>query len=203
MDFGRIVCAPCLLMFRIKKYSTSGEKYKNKLRGGVMIAANHIDFSDPFIVGTAFWYRRVYFLASEQIMSGSIRKILLKGIGCIKIDRNISDIEAVRKAVDILKDDKALTIFPQGGIKHSGHIDSIKSGTVLMAIKAGVPIIPMYSEKREHWYQRRIVVIADPIVCSEHYSGKMPSMADIEYISGLLLDSMEKCREVYEKEKSK
>lgn len=198
-DIGRIVCIPCLAIFRIKKYNTDGTKYNSILRGGNLIAANHIDFSDPFIVGTAFWYRRVFFLASEEIMDVKGRNILLRGIGCIRIDRNISDIEGVRRAVDILKSGRVLTVFPQGGIKAEGHIDSIKSGTILMALKSGVPIIPMYSEKRRHWYEPRRVVIGEKIDCREHCSGKFPSMADIEKISQLLLCSMEECRKTYDR----
>lgn len=198
-DIGRIVCAPCLAIFRIKKYNTEGKKYTNILRGGNLIAANHIDFSDPFIVGTTFWYRRVFFLASEEIMDVKGRNILLKGIGCIRIDRNISDIEGVRRAVDILKAGRVLTVFPQGGIKQEGQIDSIKSGTILMAIKAGVPIVPMYSEKRRHWYEFRCVVVGEAINCREHCRGKMPSMADIQKISELLLCRMQECRDTYNK----
>lgn len=198
-DIGRIVCAPCLAIFRIKKYRIDGKKYTDILRGGNLIAANHIDLSDPFTVGTAFWYRRVFFLASEEVMNVKIRNILLKGMGCIKIDRNISDIEGVRRAVDILKSGCVLTVFPQGGIRAEGHIDSIKSGTVLMAVKANVPIVPMYSEKRKHWYEPRRVVIGNTINCRDFLSGKMPTLADIEKISELLLNSMEECRSTYNK----
>ncbi len=198
-DIGRIVCIPCLFIYRIKKYRTDGKKYTDKLVGGNLIAANHIDFSDPFIVGTAFWYRRMFFLASEEIMSVKARNILLKGIGCIKIDRNISDIEGVRRAVDILKSGRILTVFPQGGIREEGHIDAIKSGTVLMAIKAGVPIVPMYSEKRRHWYNPRTVVIGEKIDCRDYSGGKMPTLADIQKISAVLLTRMKECCETYNK----
>ncbi len=197
MDFGRIVCWPCLLFFRIKRYDTNKNTYKKHIKGGVLVAANHIDFGDPFILGTTFWYRRVFFLASKEIMSKGLQNLLLREIGCIKIDRENSDIESIRKAVDTLKSGNMLGIFPQGGLKKAGELGAIKSGSVLIATRAGVPIIPMYSEKRRHWYERRIVVIGEPIVCNEHFSSKLPSLSDIKKISDILLERMEECRKIF------
>lgn len=198
MDMGRIVCAGTPLGYRLRKIHVSGEKYQGKLKGGAIIVANHVDFGDPFVLGTCFWYRRLFFLTAKEVMADPVRAILLKGIGCIRIDREISDIDAIRKCVAVLKEGKCLAVFPQGGIHREGEIEQIKSGAVLIAMQAGVPLLPVYSNKREHWWQRRRIVIGDPFDCREYCDKKFPGVADINRLSELLLEKMEACEKTYE-----
>lgn len=163
MDVARIVCIPLIAILRIKRYTPEGKKYSKKLVGGAIIAANHTAFIDPFVVGVTFWQRRLYFLAAEVVMQGKLRSFLLKGVGAIKIDRNSTDIEAIKKSIGVLKEGHPLLIFPQGGINKDDNVENIKSGAVLIALQAGVPIIPMHILPRSEWYKSRTVIIGNEI----------------------------------------
>lgn len=193
MDMARLVCAPLLLLYRMRRLTPSGEPYRNKIRGGAILAANHTSFSDTFQVGVAVWYRRMFFLAAEVVMRTKLRSWLLTGVGAIRIDRNCADIEAIRKAVDVLKQGHLLTVFPQGGITGREQIQSVKSGAVLIALQAGVPIIPIHICPSKHWYSRRCVVIGDPIDPRAYIQKKFPSTADIEKVSQVLMEEMNRC----------
>lgn len=192
-DMARLVCAPLLLFLRPNRLTPEGEKYKERLSGGAVLAANHTSMLDPFAVGVTFWYRRVFFFVAEVVMRGKLRPILLKGVGCIKVERSIADVEAIKKAIGILSQGYALTVFPQGAISEGEEVSSLKSGAVLMALRAGVPIIPMHIYKRKHWYQRLKVVIGKTIYPSEMVTKKIPGTADIERISKALMDEMNRC----------
>ena len=61
MDIGRVVCACFPLVFRLKRVTPTGERYKARVRGGAIVAANHTSFLDPLTVAVTFWYRRMYF----------------------------------------------------------------------------------------------------------------------------------------------
>ncbi len=187
------------LVFRMKKRDLEGKPYKERLRGGAILAMNHTSFLDPVIVSICFWYRRVFFLAGEAVMRGKLKSLLLKESGCIKIDRNISDLEAIKKCVSILKQGRPLCMFPQGSLRQQEEAVEVKSGAVLMALQAGVPIIPMYSPKREHWWKRKLVVIGKPMDCRDYVTKKIPSMGDIETASAALQEAMEACREASER----
>jgi 1-acyl-sn-glycerol-3-phosphate acyltransferase len=194
MDTARVVCSVLIPVFRMKRLTPDGEKYKGKIKGGAIIAANHTSFLDPFIVGVTFWYRRMHMLVAEIVMGGKFRSILLRGVGGIKIDRNIADLEAIKQSVEVLKGGRLLAIFPQGGINEQDDVDSIKSGAVFMALRASVPIIPMYIRPKKHWYDRRTVVIGETVYPNKLCSKKMPSTADIEAITKVLAENLAKCK---------
>lgn len=194
MDMARLVCAPLLLIYRMKRLTPTGEKYKGRIQGGAILAANHSGFSDPFLVGVAVWYRRTFFLAAEAVMKGKLRSWLLKGVGCIRIDRNEADIEAIRKATTVLKEGHLLTVFPQGGITEGEDVQALKSGSVLIALQAGVPIVPMHIYPKKHWYSRRVVVIGNTIDPKTYIQKKFPSTADIDRVSQILLEEMNRCK---------
>ncbi|MBO5892533.1 MAG: 1-acyl-sn-glycerol-3-phosphate acyltransferase [Oscillospiraceae bacterium] len=193
MDIARVVCTPLLLVYRMKRLTPEGKKYTHHIQGGAILAANHSSFADPFLLGVAVWYRRLYFLAAEIVMQGKLRCLLLKGVGAIKIDRNAADIEAMHKSVDILKHGYLLSIFPQGGISESEQIETLKSGVVLIALQAGVPIIPMHVVPAEHWYSRRTVVIGDPLDPKAYIQKKFPTTTDIEQVTHKLMEEMNRC----------
>jgi len=194
MDLARLVCSILLPILRIKKITPDGKKYSNTIRGGAIIAANHISFLDPFIVGVSIWYRRLYFLVAEIVMQGKLRTLLLKGVGAIKIDRNGTDIEAINQSVNCLKKGYVLTVFPQGQIQRDDDIADIKSGAILMALKAEVPIIPMHILPRKKWYHMRTVVIGNVINPKDFCTKKMPSIADIKNISDALIEELIRCK---------
>ena len=193
MDMARLVCSPLMLWYRMKRLTPQGEAYTTRFRGGAVVAANHTSFSDPFLVGVAFWYRRLFFLAAEAVVKGKLRSFLLKGAGAIRIDRNAADIEAIRKSVDVLKKGHLLAIFPQGQLSGAEEIQSVKSGAVLIALQAGVPIIPMYICPKDHWYSRRKVIVGEPLDPKAYIEKKFPSTADIDRVSQKLVEAMNQC----------
>ena len=194
MDIARLVCAVLVPILRIKRITPEGEKYRSRIKGGAIIAANHTSFLDPFIVGVTFWYRRLHFLVAEVVMGGKMRSFLLRGVGAIKIDRNSADIEAITKSVNKLKQGYLLSVFPQGGINRQGEIDSVKSGAVLMAIRSNTPIIPMYIAPRKHWYNPRTVVIGNTVYPKQICNKAFPNASDIKNITDILAEELNRCK---------
>lgn len=193
MDMARIVCALLPLVLRLHKITPEDETYKEKLKGGAILVANHTSFIDPFLVATTFWYRRVFFLVAEIVMKGKLKSWLLRGVGSIKIDRSVADIEAIRRSVAVLKEGRVLVVFPQGGIMQDEQVETIKSGAVLMALQANVPIIPMHISTRPHWYNRRKVIIGNTIEPTKIITKKFPSTADITAVSDMVMAEMNRC----------
>lgn len=200
MDMARIVCIPLLLIFRMKRIDTNGNPYKKFPLGAAVIASNHTGFVDPFLTGVCFYKRRMYFLASKEVMGSRLRAWLLRGVGCIKIDRKSFDLEAIKTAVNVLKKKQSLlTIYPQGEIQNDEELKQVKNGAALIAAQASAPIIPVYIPKKENFFVRRTAVIGEAINPLELCTKKIPSLQDIENISLKMLDGLNECREAYNK----
>lgn len=195
MDLGRIVSSSMPLWFRLRKIYVS-DTAKEKIRNGALIAANHTNFYDPLMLGCCFWYRRMFFLTAEVVMQKKTVGGLLKGMGCIKIDRSICDMDAIRKAVSVLKEGHMLSVFPQGGIDREEDVSAIKSGVVLMAMQAKVPIVPVYVYRKANRKERNCIVIGEPIAPLQ--GGMMSNMADISTYTDLVLEKMSECRTLFE-----
>jgi 1-acyl-sn-glycerol-3-phosphate acyltransferase len=201
MDLGRFLFIFFSeIIFRVRTYDVNGKRFRKFVKGGAIIAGNHSGFRDPLVLGVAFFYRRSRFLTSEAVMRNPLLNFLMKNLGCIRIDRNISDIESIKKCIDVLKDDNLLIMFPQGRIERDNDVEAIKSGATLMALRANVPIIPAYISKKKHWYNTQKIVIGEPLNIKDYSTGKIPSMKDINNFSNILLQKMEECESVFKKD---
>ncbi len=63
--------------------------------------------------------------------------------GQIPIDEKELNLAGVKKAIKTLKSGMSLMVFPEGGRTNDGQIKKFQAGAFYMAIKAGVPIVPM------------------------------------------------------------
>ena len=57
----------CLIWYRIKKIY-DGPEAKKRIKGGAFISSNHVGFSDPFILLTAFLSRRLHFVFMSELI---------------------------------------------------------------------------------------------------------------------------------------
>ena len=193
MDLARALMLLLIPFYRVKRiYLGAPEAVKALKKSGVILAANHTGFQDPLIVANTFWTRRVFYVVAEVVMQSNIRSFFLKGAGCIRIDRNITDTKAIKDCVNVLKEGFALTLFPQGGIKDEG--SEFKSGIALIASLAKTPILPMFMIKRKNIFQRQKVVIGEPFYCSDYCEKKLPSIQDLEMITEKLFEKYEECK---------
>ncbi len=71
------------------------------------------------------------------------RAVLLRGF--VPVDRRDRDkaIEAVEAAVKRLKAGHSFLVFPEGTRSRDGRLQLFKKGAFVMAIKAGVPVVPI------------------------------------------------------------
>ena len=182
------------LIYRPKRIYISDKRPDKK--SGALVIANHSSFTDPVLIGISMG-RRMWYLAGELAMGNKLKSFLLTGCGCIGIDRNISDIDGIRKAVNVMKRGHYLLMFPQGRLERDGEIKKLKSGAVLMAWQAGVPILPVYIKKGAKWYNRAILMVGEEFHISDYCDKKMPSMKDIENLTDISEQKMHECEHAY------
>lgn len=80
--------------------------------GGVLLCANHIDNLDPPIVGITA-PRPVHFMAKAELFSVPVLGRIVRNLNAFPVKRGMSDREALRKGLSILKEGKVLGLFPE------------------------------------------------------------------------------------------
>lgn len=184
-DFVKITGAlPVLAWIRPKVIYPYG---RPKLKGAVLISANHRRFLDPIIVHTAIKWRRLHCLATTGLYDTKLKARFFKLMHCIEVDKNNFSIASFHDVVTRLEEGKAVVIFPEGQINDGTDkkVLAFKSGAVLMAHKSGAPILPMYIVKKEKWYQRQKIVVGELFDVGT-VLGRAPSIADLSEVSALL-----------------
>ena len=148
-----------MLWYRIKKIY-DGKEAKQRIKGGAFISSNHVGFSDPFILLTAFLSRRLHFVFMSELLKNKFQSWIYKNVFLsYPIDRNKPSFSTVKFLSQYVANGHVLGLFPEGHIKRDGEVDDFKGGVVLMAYLSGRPIIPVYHEKRKSiWHMTKLVI---------------------------------------------
>ncbi|MEU9674779.1 MULTISPECIES: lysophospholipid acyltransferase family protein [Streptomyces] len=116
--------------------------------GAAIVAGNHLSFSDHFLM-PAILKRRITFLAKAEYFTGPgikgrLTAAFFRSAGQIPVDRSGKDAgqAAIREGLGVLSKGELLGIYPEGTRSHDGRLYKGKVGVAVMAITAGVPVIP-------------------------------------------------------------
>ena len=116
--------------------------------GPVILASNHLSFSDHFF-GPLPLPRKVIFLAKSEYFTGRglkglISKAFFTGVGQIPIDRGGGEASerAIRTGLRVLAAGHVLGIYPEGTRSPDGRLYRGKTGVARLAIESGAPVVP-------------------------------------------------------------
>ena len=110
-------------------------------KGRILLAGNHTRWLDPVsLVGIT--KRQVHFLAKEELFHG-ITKPIVKGMGCVPVNRKIHDKSALEEAIHFLEADLCIGIFPEGTINRTKEvIMPFKIGAVKACHDTNTKLVP-------------------------------------------------------------
>ena len=109
--------------------------------GPVVVCGNHNHVHDqfPVILSTK---RMIHYMAKKEYFDGHFAWFF-KAAGCIPVDRSKKDNNATSLALEVLKEGKALGLFPEGTRnKTDKFLLPFKFGAVSMASKTNALIVP-------------------------------------------------------------
>ena len=111
--------------------------------GGVLLACNHMSRMDiPVLFLTPNRPEMTALVTTKYLKYPLLRWFIVTAEG-IWLDRDTADFSAFRNAVKALSDGKALGIAPEGTRSQTGQLIEGKPGTALLALRTGVPIVPV------------------------------------------------------------
>src|SRR5215210_6560254 len=130
---------PLLLVFF--RLGRMGREHIPK-RGGVLLAANHRSFLDPFVIACCT-LRPCYFMVKRELFEGRLQGWILNGLGAFPVCRGDSDEEAMETARQLLERGEAVTVFPEGTRIRRGSLERPRRGAGRLALETGVPVVPI------------------------------------------------------------
>jgi 1-acyl-sn-glycerol-3-phosphate acyltransferase len=133
------------------------EGLENIPEGGMVGVTNHLSSFDPLPILSTFPIRPVTIFAAIEHRRDFIAGWALDRLGSIWIDRDEPSREALRIAINELRNGTAMGIAPEGTRSKTGGLQKGKTGAVYLATRANVPILPSVvwgTEKIKHNLRR-------------------------------------------------
>lgn len=131
------------IVFRPKYYGVDNIPSE----GAVILAGNHTNNLDAaMMIGAP--KRIVHMMAKKELFSSKISNYFFRSMGCISVNRSIHDENAKSEAIDVLKNNEVLGIFPEGTVNKTLYKDNeqlllpFKYGAVSFAKKTNAYIVP-------------------------------------------------------------
>ena len=197
----------CLVIKLILKifwrFKRIGAEYIPK-NGGVIIASNHVAYVDPPFLGAAS-PRELFYLAKMELFSNALFGWLIRKYNAIPVTRGAFDRKAIYRAVELLREGKALLFFPEGTRSRGGKFLEPKLGLGKIALEAGVPIVPAYIHNSGNLFtsflKRKRLVISFDVPIRRSLLEKLPKDKEgyksigqeIMKKIGMIKEKIEKC----------
>ncbi len=189
--FAQFLVAPFFKIF----YPTKVLGKKNLPKGACIISSNHTSNFDAILFAINTWEKK-YYLAKKELFKNKLVGACAKGIGCVKIDRESADVNAIKNSLKLLKKGKKLVIFPEGTRAKSEDLElgQIKQGVSMFAIKAKVPVVPMYIARKPKAFHKTIIAIGEPFSLEQYY-GKRLDNEVLSAATAMVEEKMQALRE--------
>ena len=111
--------------------------------GPVLLVANHSSLLDPPLIGAAA-RRQLIFLAKVELFQFPLFGGLMRRLNARPVRRDGADPAALRTAMRVLEEGRALLIFPEGTRGDEGVIRPAKAGAGMLAVLSGASVVPVY-----------------------------------------------------------
>jgi 1-acyl-sn-glycerol-3-phosphate acyltransferase len=167
--------------------------------GGYVIAPSHRSMMDiPFIA----WLtpRQIRYMGKESLFKVPVLGTAFQALGGFPVARDGTDRKALREAIAMLQAGEPLLVYPEGTRQHGPKIQPLEPGAAYLALRAGVPIVPVGiagSEEilRSHGrhipsFHRVAMVVGKPLVSPPRDGGVVPR-AEVDALTAKLHDTLQ------------
>jgi long-chain acyl-CoA synthetase len=113
--------------------------------GPFILVANHASYFDAFILATALPYpvaQQVFYLGFETFFRNRILAWWARGVRVIPVDMDSYLVRALQASARILRDAKALCLFPEGERSADGRVRPFRKGTGILVRELRIPVLP-------------------------------------------------------------
>lgn len=130
------------LFFRVfYRFRVYGQEHF--FEGAAIIAANHVSFLDPPILGVS-WPEEVHFLAKQSLFKIPFLSWVIVKTNTHPLKGDTRDVAVLKAILQLLNEGKKVVLFPEGKRSFDNKLSPIKPGISLLISKTHAAIIPTY-----------------------------------------------------------
>jgi 1-acyl-sn-glycerol-3-phosphate acyltransferase len=112
-------------------------------RGPLIVVTNHINFLEAPLLYAMLYPRDIAGFAKTETWKVPFIGMLARVWECVPVNRDANDMNSMRLALEALGKGKLLNVMPEGTRSHDGRLAQGHAGVVAMALRSGVPILPV------------------------------------------------------------
>ena len=113
------------------------------LRGGCILECHYISLAGPVMLLDTL-PRPLYYMAASDLFEIPYFSQLITALRAFPVKRGGQDRQALSRCRQLLEAGEAVVIYPEGKLGPSGQLGPLQSGVVMLAMKAQVPIYPIW-----------------------------------------------------------
>lgn len=194
----------CKIFFRLEAHGAENIPVNKNF----ILTPNHTSYLDGFVLLLSLpfsYFRNTYSLGLRDLFTGPIKSWLAKISHIISIDSTSYLNKALQTSAYVLRNNHSLSVFPEGGRSLDGNLMEFKKGVGVLAIEAGVVVVPVYIKgsinalpRTATWPRPRKITVAfgKPLHASDIDFSKKPSDIDnYQYFANLLRERVQELRQ--------
>lgn len=167
---GIVTGYPLQALFFKRKTFYEDKKATKLRRGGKLIISNHFNLFDYVLNCFIVFPRRLTAVTGEHAFRNPFLRVGMKFFGTIEANRETRSMKFMDKCVEVIKRGKLVQIFPEGRNTPDGKIHEFKHSYLVIAYRAGCPVVPIVTDGNYHPFRRVRVYIGKEIDVSPFFT---------------------------------
>ena len=135
----------------------------NRQDAPYILISNHQAAIDPFVLALPVRRYEIRFIGKREIVGHKLVQWAVTQLHMIPVSRGATDMGAMRACMSALREGHVLGIFPEGTRKLPEMMQTVESGTGMIALRANVPIVPVYIQSKVRPFHVTHVYVGDPM----------------------------------------
>ena len=170
-------------------------------KGGVILAANHMSNWDPPLLAT-FLARPVSYMAKQELFEVPVLRQIIRSCYSFPVKRGAADRGAIKAALQALKEERCIGLFPEGTRSRDGKVHQPEAGVALLAAMGKVPVVPaaiLGTDRIFSWgsfFPQLTVIYGAPLF----FEGKRNDKETLQMFSQKIMEEIVKMIKLHSKE---
>jgi 1-acyl-sn-glycerol-3-phosphate acyltransferase len=202
---GMILGYPLQLVFFKRRTYFEGKRNRSFKRGGKLIITNHFNMFDYVLTTFVVYPRKLNVVASEMPFTNKFFRFGMKFFGAIQANRVTKNMKFMDECAHVITAKKQLVqIYPEARNTPDGKIHEFKHSYLVIAHRAGAPIVPIITDGNYGLFKRASVIIGEEIDIKKLITSdaRTPSRDELNYANDYVFSKVLELRERLEELKS-